>query len=224
MQRTAETARAEALAKAGEVAIVRANQAKTAKEYERRLRAAEKLHADEAARQKTEIEKSRAEMHNVTTENLFLKQDLNEEVRKVKSKPTAEEVGQRGSSKPAANPSLVTTPKKHKPLPFRDGFDDDEVMVTSPTRVAQKAKKSTPKAANKRKRTIADNSPEKPLQLSQSRGPNAPENQPEEPPAESVENDTLQKLGREDDRFRVSHLRPEGFLKLSLALVRAIHL
>ncbi|MCJ1365827.1 hypothetical protein MMC16_004952 [Acarospora aff. strigata] len=194
-----------ALAKAGEIAIVRANQAKITKEYEYKMKATEKFHADEAARQKLQIESARAELENITTENKFLKQDLNEEgeqtriLRRNLKNAGAGVGGNTIPSKEAANAGPQTTPKKHKALPFRDGFDDDEIMVISPSKVAPKAKRGTPKVGDKRKRKVNDDSPGQPLQLSQSRGENIVEDV--EQPRVQEENAVLEKISRQDDRF-----------------------
>ena len=210
-----------ALAKAGEIAIVRANQAKITKEYEYKMKATEKFHADEAARQKLQIESARAELENITTENKFLKQDLNEEgeqtriLRRNLKNAGAGVGGNTIPSKEAANAGPQTTPKKHKALPFRDGFDDDEIMVISPSKVAPKAKRGTPKVGDKRKRKVNDDSPGQPLQLSQSRGENIVEDV--EQPRVQEENAVLEKISRQDDRFPVSLLLVQLKPKLNKA-------
>ncbi|KAI9877160.1 MAG: hypothetical protein M1830_004670, partial [Pleopsidium flavum] len=205
LQQAVHTANSTALSKAGEIAIVRANQAKTATEYERRLNTAQKLHADEAARQRAEIESARAEKEKIATENMFLKRDLTEEGEQTRIlRRNLKNVGGGDKvvlAKTKANASPVTTPKKHKSLPFRDGFDDDEIMVTSPSKVAQKTKRGTPKVGDKRKRKVIDDSPGQPLQLSQSKGETITEDEPQ--PDVPLEDTTLQKLGKEDDRFPV---------------------
>ncbi|KAI9853562.1 MAG: hypothetical protein M1830_006656, partial [Pleopsidium flavum] len=205
LQQAVHTANSTAFSKAGEIAIVRANQAKTAKEYERRLNTAQKLHADEAARQRAEIESARAEKEKIATENMFLKRDLTEEGEQTRIlRRNLKNVGGGDKvvlAKTKANASPVTTPKKHKSLPFRDGFDDDEIMVTSPSKVAQKTKPGTPKVGDKRKRKVIDDSPGQPLQLSQSKGETITEDEPQ--PGVLLEDTALQNLGKEDDRFPV---------------------
>ncbi len=191
------------MAKAGEIAIVRANQAKKSREYEYKLKAVEQAHADEAARQKMQIESARAELETIATENIFLKQDLNEEGEQTRIlRRNLKNVGAGGAqARATANASPVTTPKKHKALPFRDGFDDDEIMVTSPSRAVQKTRKGTPKVGDKRKRNVAGNSPGQPLLLSQSKEKNTTTDQP--PQKVPEEDAALQSLGKEDGRFPV---------------------
>lgn len=172
---------------------------------------AQRLHADEAARQRAEIESARAEKEKIATENKFLKRDLTEEGEQTRIlRRNLKDAGGGGKivlAKPVANASPVTTPKKHKSLPFRDGFDDDEIMVISPSKVVQRSKKNTPKVGEKRKRKAVDDSPGKPLQLSQSReiifeDEPLPVVQPVVQPEEAA----LQKLVKENDRFPVRQL------------------
>ncbi len=60
-----------------------------------------------------------------------------------------------------------TTPKKNRSLDHGDGFEDDELQLTSPSKLPYRSKTGTPKAGNKRKRKPVPASPIKPLQLSQ---------------------------------------------------------
>ena len=59
LRRLEQEARAAAATKQGEISIVRAKEEKAAKEYERRLSVMQKLHADEAAKQKAELDAMR---------------------------------------------------------------------------------------------------------------------------------------------------------------------
>jgi len=149
--------------KAGEIAIVRANATKVEKEYEARTKALQKLHADEAARQKIEIERARAEFQKIATEKDFLENDLAEGTKQIRNLQKAIKKGDRITGKE----NQPATPKKTKTIPLRDGFDDDEVMPMSPSRLALRSKVSTPKAGAKRKRKAPEDSPVKPLELVQ---------------------------------------------------------
>ncbi|KAE8349348.1 hypothetical protein BDV28DRAFT_62864 [Aspergillus coremiiformis] len=142
--------------KAGEIAIIRSNQTKLAENYERQLAALRKAMAEEVARHKEEIEAARAEGKMLATENAFLKQDLAEESMRINNqKATAAWTEERVAP---------GTPKKHGPLPFRDGFDDDEILAVSPSKSTQ-YKQMSPTAGDKRKRKLSENSPI-PLELS----------------------------------------------------------
>lgn len=154
-QMTEELAAAKSIAetKAGEIAIIRSNQAKLAENYERQVAALRKAMAEEVARHKEEVEAARAEGKMLATENAFLKQDLAEETMRInnlKVKGRAEE-------------KAPGTPKKHKALPFRDGFDDDEILAVSPSK-STRFKRMTPTVGGKRKRKLSDDSAI-PLQL-----------------------------------------------------------
>lgn len=155
---TEELAAAKSLAetKAGEIAIIRANQAKLVENYDRQLAALRKAMAEETAKHKEEVEAARAEGKLLATENAFLKQDLAEETMRInnmKAKSRAED---------KAPPE---TPKKTRVLPFRDGFDDDEIMAISPSK-STKSKRTPPTGPGKKRRKLDPGSPT-PLPLSQ---------------------------------------------------------
>jgi hypothetical protein len=70
------------------------------------------------------------------------------------------------------------TPKKTRILPFRDGFDDDEMAVVSPTKSSGgRSKPGTPTVGGKRKRKASLDSPIQmaSLQLSPAKAPEADE-------------------------------------------------
>lgn len=163
LQKSIQSANDSAFSKAGEIAIVRANATKLEKEYEARTEAMQKLHADEAARQKIEVEKARAELQKIGTEKDFLENDLAEGTKQIRNLQKAFKKGDRTTGKE----NQPVTPKKTKSLHLRDGFDDDEVLPMSPSKLALRSKVGTPKAGAKRKRKAPEDSPVKPLQLAQ---------------------------------------------------------
>jgi hypothetical protein len=157
-QMTEELAAAKSLAetKAGETAIIRANQAKLVEHYDRQLAALRKAIAEETAKHKEEVEAARAEGKLLATENAFLKQDLAEETMRINNMKAKSKVEDKAPP---------VTPKKTRVLPFRDGFDDDEIMAISPSKSA-KSKRTTPTGPGKKKRKLDPGSPT-PLPLSQ---------------------------------------------------------
>ena len=98
----------------------------------------------------------------------------------------------------------VTTPKKKKSLPHRDGFEDDEIEVLSPSKISPskfRNKNGTPTKPGKRKRKAVE-SPLAPLEV-----------HVEEPAAAEPEQKIsifdealLARLGIQDDRFDVRPL------------------
>ena len=148
-----QEARNAVLAKQGEISIVRANQEKATKEYERRIAVMQKLHADEATKQKVELEAGRKEREKMETDNRFLKHDLAQEADRVKR-----------SNGPIKQ--RTETPRKTKRHAVGDGFDDDEVRLMSPSKSKDKSREQTPKAGAKRKRPAQD-SPIAPLSFDQ---------------------------------------------------------
>jgi len=178
---------------------VRANQAKALKEHERQLQELSKQHADLAAKQRAEIEQAKVEREKLLTEKKYLQHDLQEESERAKR---LQRIAKGGNA--AVNvKSTVTTPRKTKAGPFRDGFDDDEIMVISPTKTPSRSKPGTPKAADKkRKWRPPEDSPGQPLQLSHAQGdtlPDAP-GLPEGQTGNSVEK---HRAGKPDHRFQV---------------------
>jgi hypothetical protein len=156
-KKTAEDAKAAFMSKTGEIAIVRANHDKTAKEYERRLAVMQQLHAEEVAKQRAELDRLRRDRDKVETDNRFLQHDLAQEAERSKGPRRTLAIRPSNGTKPAetAQPSPTSTPKKDKSLTIRDGFNDDEVIFISPTKAKERSKASTPKGV-KRKRTIPE--------------------------------------------------------------------
>ncbi|KAL5333826.1 hypothetical protein BJX70DRAFT_379897 [Aspergillus crustosus] len=148
-------AKSTASTKAGEIAIIRSNQAKLIDDYERQITTLRRAVADEMAKYREEVEAARAEGKMLATENTFLKQDLAEETlrtNQMRAKARGEE---------KAPP---VTPKKARVLPFRDGFDDEEILAASPSR-SGRSKRTTPTVAGKKRRRTSHGSPT-PLHLS----------------------------------------------------------
>ncbi|KAJ5171791.1 hypothetical protein N7492_004384 [Penicillium capsulatum] len=159
MRRELAEAKMLAETKAGEIAIIRSKQTRMAEEYDRQLRALRDTMADEANKHKEEVETAMSEGKMLATENIFLQHDLAEEAHQLRNFKS----NQRKDEK---NPPI--TPRKSRTLPFRDGFDDDEIAVISPSKSATRAKRGTPTVPGKRKRQTSQDSPA-PLQLSPAR-------------------------------------------------------
>ncbi|KAK5000412.1 hypothetical protein LTR66_000713 [Elasticomyces elasticus] len=167
LQKHAEDANAAALARTGEIAIVRANHEKATKDYERRIAVIQQLHADEAAKQKAEIETARKEREKVQTTIRFLEHDLAQEVERA-NRLRALHDGSINANRKTGQSQIngALTPRRSKLQPYRDRFDDDEITMISPSKTKEKSKTPTPVAGAKRKRNVND-SPVPLLQLSQ---------------------------------------------------------
>jgi hypothetical protein len=145
--------------KTGEISIIRRKQATMTQDYDRQLAALRKSMADEMDKHKREVEAAMSQGKVLATENVFLQHELADEAyqhRNSKSKQRAE--------KPAPE-----TPRKSRVLPFRDGFDDDEIAMVSPSKSAARSKRATPTVPGKRKRQSSQDGPV-PLQLSPAGG------------------------------------------------------
>lgn len=154
-----QQAREEARQKQGEISIVRSNQEKMTRQYESRISVMQKLHADEAAKQKAELEAQRKEREKMETDNRFLHHDLAQEAGRAKRV--------NGAAKSRTG-TQMGTPRKSKRTGLGDGFDDDEVRLMSPSRSKDKTRDQTPKVGAKRKRT-ANDSPVTALSFNQQR-------------------------------------------------------
>ncbi|KAI4279117.1 MAG: hypothetical protein L6R35_006064 [Caloplaca aegaea] len=163
-----------AFAKAGEIAIVRANQKKTERLYESRIQCLQELREEEAAKQRLEVERALAEKQKIATERGFLQNDItegNQQIKSLQRAIKAKDVSSKAVSSEADGlNALSTTPQKKKSLKHADGFDYDEIQPTLPYR----SKTSTPKAGSKRKRKLVKASPVKHLQLDQAKRASEP--------------------------------------------------
>ncbi|KAH8809166.1 DNA repair protein-like protein Rad26 [Xylogone sp. PMI_703] len=139
-------------AKAGEIAIVRSKQEQTVKQYEKELANVRKLNTEQLAKQEKALEAAKIAEKHAAIERDFIKQDLAEESERVRRLNRAREI----EKKEAAG--IATTPKKKKTLTHRDGFDDDEIEVLSPSKLSpsrlRRTVASPSKLAGKRKRKV----------------------------------------------------------------------
>lgn len=162
LKKTAEDAQSALYAKTGEISIVRSNHDKAAKDFERRMAVLQKTHAEEIAKQQAELAAAKSDVQKSKTDQTFLEHDLK----------IAQEARRRTLKEGPGNKQLstVTTPKKTRNAVYRDGFDDDEIAMVSPSKSRDrrgKDKNTTPKGHGKRKRAdTQQHSPTKPLPLS----------------------------------------------------------
>ncbi|KAF2109982.1 hypothetical protein BDV96DRAFT_651548 [Lophiotrema nucula] len=161
------------LSKTGEVDTVRRRFDAATKENDRRMLALQQSHNEQLTKQKQELDKIRREREQAQTEHLFMGHDLSRDA--LHPKQPARRPGTRAGAiatrpKPTVSPS--GTPRRgQKNLPLRDGFEDDDVIMASPSKKKDKAgvPAATPKQASKRKRLVGNDSPIQALQLSEPR-------------------------------------------------------
>lgn len=182
--------------KAGEISIVRSKQEKAAKEYEREMTAIKKLNAEKLAKQQEAIRAAMEAEKNAATELEFVKRDLLEEAEKVRSLKRSKDKEKDATSEP------IATPKKNRTLAYRDGFDDDEIQIISPSKFhARRSNPSTPtKAGTKRKRKGQD-SPVVSLEVEQHQ---TPQEEPAQAPTMLLDDTLLERIRNPDDRLNVS--------------------
>jgi hypothetical protein len=154
-----------------------------------------KLNEEKLAKQQRALEAARIAQQQAATEREFLKQDLSEEaqrVRRLKAKESAEKNENAG----------LSTPRKKKSLPHRDGFDDDEIQIVSPSKLSPSMfhkKSGTPTRAGKRKRKAAD-SPIAPLEVMHAEDSITEDSKQH---AHVLDEAMLARLAIQDDRFDV---------------------
>lgn len=212
LKREYDAAKTDAFSKTGEIAIVRANRLKEKQEEERRLEHERRLRVDEQAKYTAEVQKYKAELQKISTDKAFIENDLARETEQRKGLQRTTKIG--GKTKAPGKENAPTTPKKSKIGSLGDGFNDDEIQVQSPSKLALRSKPATPKQGAKRKRKPTENSPIKPLQLSQTEEiPKADpslkhaQNQSFDAPTEARANEApkpiVQIVSQDDDRFDV---------------------
>ncbi|KAF2417430.1 hypothetical protein EJ08DRAFT_643539 [Tothia fuscella] len=194
LRRAVDETKSTVQSKSGENAILRQKLEKQARDSNQKESTIRQVYEEKIAKQKAETERIKSENAKVITDNRFLQHDLTLEAGKAKQ---LQKNLKNGSLKEHASPA--STPKKHKVLPFRDGFDDDDVVMFSPSK--SRSKPSTPsKGANKRKRGVNEQSPMQPLQLPLSEPKPAPS--PSQRPADTVvTSDLLQRLTVGEDKL-----------------------
>lgn len=189
LKRLAE-ARSLAETRAGEIAIIRSNQAKMVQEHDQRLAAMRKSREESEMEHKEKLDASLRDTKILATENAFYQQDVAEERRSIDPRLKMK----------ITEKAPPVTPKKTKTLPFRDGFDDDEIIAVSPSKsAAARSKQPNPVVPGKRKRQLSQDSPTK-LQLSRQ-----PESIVEEAPGNSPDDPMLLD---NDEQNRESSSRP----------------
>ncbi|KAG9238524.1 DNA repair protein-like protein Rad26 [Amylocarpus encephaloides] len=180
--------------KTGEISIVRSKQENTAKEHERQITALRKLNGEKLAKQEKALEAARIAEKNTKTDREFLQKELAEEAEKLRRLNKAKALDKQSGN--------VTTPKKKKTLAHRDGFDDNEIELLSPSRISpskfQKRLGGSPsKPGGKRKRKIVE-SPIAPLQVREADDGTAERAEGQEM---ALDDTIINSLGKQDDRF-----------------------
>lgn len=144
--------------KAGEAALLRRKIESTSSEYEKRLQREREAHSHAFNQQKTQLDLTIKEKRQIEDNNRFLEHDLRQAHAAAVSRKT-NAAAKETSGGPKSFDTAGTPKKSRQSLPFRDGFDDDDVMAISPSKARQK--QLTPKKGGKRKRSV-DRSPAKP--------------------------------------------------------------
>lgn len=150
----------------GEASVIRSRNAIELKTVERQHEIFKKQAQEEAAKKDLVLYKKEAAYAELVTNNNFLKHELDEQVRKLQTLQT------RAKNKPLQEQSNASnlSPRKRGTGYLQDGFDDNDLMVMSPTRSpARRTSSLTTTPTKKRKHPQVDdlNTTELTLRLSQ---------------------------------------------------------
>jgi hypothetical protein len=200
LRRTINETTSTVQSKTGENAILRQKIEKQTRESNQKELSLRQLYEQQLAKQKAETDRIKSENQKVITDNRFLEHDLALEAGKAKQLQRSLKTGSvHGRASPAS------TPKKNRTLPFRDGFDDDDITMLSPSKA--KSKPSTPtKGGTKRKRLANEQSPIQPPQLPLSEPKPIPLLSNHLPDSNIV-SDLLRKLSVEEEKLQVCFIR-----------------
>ncbi|KIW22397.1 uncharacterized protein PV07_12286 [Cladophialophora immunda] len=166
----------------GEISIIRANFEKESKVYDRQIGALKKSMEEESAKHTAALNALAEKNHSLTTRYQFLQQEHNQGLQETKT------LRQRLKDRQMEKESdLTTTPKRGVASSLRDGFNDDDIMLMSPSKSARRSKPPTPTAAGKRKRKTDGPSPVKPLVLRPSSSTSQHEMPPPPQPIQTIE-------------------------------------
>ena len=184
----------------GEISIIRANFEKENKVYDRQIGVLKKSMEEESSKHTVAINALAQKNNNLTTQYNFLQQEHNQELQETKT------LRQRLKDKPQGErtASPTTTPRRGMASSLRDGFNDDDIMLISPSKSARRSKPPTPTAANKRKRKVGEPSPVKPLVLRPSA--TSQQEMPPPPPAPAQTVEKIVPIVRKDKQAE-RHLR-----------------
>ncbi|RVX67973.1 hypothetical protein B0A52_08383 [Exophiala mesophila] len=166
-----------ALTQNGEISIIRSKLEKETKVFDRQIGSLKKTMQDEAAKYKAAVDALTEKNRQLSTRFQFLEQEHAQGMQETKS------LKQRLRDQPSTEQhDGISTPKHGMGASLRDGFDDDDIMLQSPSKSARRSKPATPTVANKRKRKLDGPSPVKGLTLRLS-GRASDEIQPRPPPS-----------------------------------------
>lgn len=223
------------LAKNGEVAILRDQKDQQRREWDRKMAQLTNAHGEEKGKIRAECELLRVARDQTQTELLFVTKERDDAVRREKAiarkvhqptqdvlaleprsqEPVTAAAAAAATAAAAARSEGSSTPKrKDRSCAFRDGFEDDDVLMASPSKCGRTKTRTPTKTGLKRKRSV-NGSPLPQLHLSQSRA--ASVTSAERVPA--IDDKVLEKLFAQDDRLEVRlGVFFSSFIPLSLSL------
>lgn len=196
-----ETASAEVIKKSGEADNLRRRNEHATRQAEQRLAQQQQEYTELANKVAGERDALLRQLAQAKTNSAFDEHSRHEEQmrRPRRAVPARPKPGASATRSPAGTPK-----KGQNDLPLGDGFDDDDMIIVSPSKRREKSRVFTPKQLNKRKRQVINDSPVQILELSEPRDKlRAPE-----PPSfneHKIDTTLLRSLWKDDRRFRLLH-------------------
>tara|TARA_R110002003_G_scaffold626_5_gene20910 strand:+ start:14485 stop:16161 length:1677 start_codon:yes stop_codon:yes gene_type:complete len=154
---------------------------------------------------RAELERLRREKEQATTDSMFNQHDAREAGMAQRSRRA---MPSRPKPTVTADTSPAGTPRRAQKTrgPLGDGFDDDHVLMASPSKARDRHKTVTPRQPGKRKRQLADQSPIPlpALQLSEPRS-RSKDKVPEHGQGANIDVALLRFFREHDQRFALLH-------------------
>ncbi|KAL5449739.1 hypothetical protein PMIN06_005819 [Paraphaeosphaeria minitans] len=201
LNQTLDIASAEVTKRTGEVDNLRRRTEHATHQAEQRLAQQQQEHSDATGKIMAERDALLRQLEQAKTNSAF---DEHTRVEEQMRRPRRVVPSRPKPTAPAALSPAGTPSKRQKNLPLGDGFDEDDVVMVSPSKRRDKSKAATPKQASKRKRQITNDSPVPILELSE---PRTQPKAPDPPSTNEAQFDVnlLRNLYNHDQRYTLLH-------------------
>lgn len=132
----------------GEAAVVRSKNANDIRLAERQLAAAKRQMQEQVTKHQAELEKRNAAYAALTDEHKLAVHDLNQQTDKIQA------LQRQIKDNTARGPSteVIASPRKNLHNTLRDGFDDDEILLLSPSKSPARRKTPKPSTPSKKRK------------------------------------------------------------------------
>jgi hypothetical protein len=134
LKQAAETAVSRAQAKSGEVAILRQRLDKSTIEYEQRIEALKQTQLEAAVQSKADLDALKRDREKIETDRKFLEHDLALEAGRSRQSTRMSKKTIIPANVSGPHARAGASPVRGSKIPFGDGFQNDDVRLVSPTK------------------------------------------------------------------------------------------